>query len=69
MNHRRTGVGIAIAGVISLLTLRIWSSPIALEVTGRSRSGAIAFLAIPGLLLVIGAGIVIALWGDELGMG
>lgn len=68
MNHRRIGVGIALVGVISLLTLRVWSSPIALEITGRSRSGTLAFLAIPALLLVIGAGIAIALWGEELGL-
>lgn len=69
VDHRRLGLGVAVVGLLLLLTLRLWASPVAITVTGRSRPGAAAFLAIPAVLLVIGAGIVIALWGEELGLG
>ena len=67
VDHRRLGVGIAGVGFLLLLTLRAWASPIALQITGRSGVSLVTFLGIPLLLLVVGAGIVIALWGDELG--
>lgn len=68
VDHRRLGVGLALAGLLLLLTLRIWASPIASTITGRPRVGVVAFLGIPVLLVVVGAGIVVFLWGDELGI-
>lgn len=69
VDHRRLGVGVAIAGLLLLLTLRIWASPITMTITGRPRTGVVAFLGIPLFLLVVGVGIVIFLWGEELGLG
>lgn len=68
VDTRRLGVGIAAVGVVLLLTLRLWASPIAITITGRAHSSTATFLAIPVVLLVVAAGIVIALWGEELGL-
>lgn len=68
VDHQRLGVGVAVVGVLLLLSLRLWASPVALAVTGRPRVGVVAFLGIPFFLLVVGAGIVIFLWGDQLGL-
>ena len=69
VDNRRLGVAIAALGLVLLLTLRIWASPIAMIVTGRPRVSVVAFLAIPLFLLVIGAGVIVFLWGEELGLG
>lgn len=69
VDHRRLGVGVAAAGLILLLTLRLWASPVAMAITDRPRVSVVAFLGIPLFLLIVGAGIVIFLWGDELGLG
>lgn len=69
VDNRRLGVAVAAVGLVLLLTLRIWASPIAMIVTGRPRVSVVAFLGIPLFLLVIGAGVVIFLWGEELGLG
>lgn len=69
VDHRRLGVGVAVVGVVLLLTLRVWASPISLIITGRSGVSVVAFLLIPVLLLVVGAGVAIALWGEQLGLG
>jgi len=69
VDNRRLGVGVAAIGLILLLTLRLWASPLIVTITGRPRVSVVAFLAIPLFLLVIGAGIVIFLWGEELGIG
>lgn len=69
VDHRRLGVGLAVAGVLLLLTLRIWASPLVVTVMGRSHVGVVAFLGIPLFLLVVAAGIVVFLWGEELGLG
>lgn len=69
VDHRRLGVAVAAIGLVLLLTLRLWASPIIMIITDRPRVSAVAFLAIPLFLLVIGAGIVIFLWGEELGIG
>lgn len=69
VDHRRLGVGVAVVGLVLLMTLRLWASPVALTITGRSGVSLVAFLGIPVLLLVVGAGIVIALWGEQMGLG
>lgn len=68
VDHRRLGVGIVVAGFVLLVTLRLWASPLALIITDRPGVSVVTFLLMPLLLLVVGAGIVIALWGDELGL-
>ena len=69
VDNRRLGVAVAAVGLVLLLTLRLWASPVAMTITGRPRVAVVTFLAIPAVLLVIGAGIVIFLWGEELGLG
>lgn len=69
VDNRRLGVAVAVIGLLLLLTLRLWASPVAMTVTGRPEVSVVSFLAIPLFLLVIGAGIVVFLWGDELGFG
>lgn len=69
VDHRRLGVAVAAIGILLLLTLRIWASPLALEITGRSQVSLVAFLAIPVVLAIVGVGVVIFLWGEELGHG
>lgn len=68
VDNQRLGVAVAALGLVLLLTLRLWSSPVVTVVTGRSQVGVVAFLGIPLLLLVVGAGIAIFLWGEELGI-
>lgn len=69
VDNKRLGVAVAAVGLVLLLTLRVWASPVAMMVTGRSGVSVVAFLGIPLFLLVIGAGVVVFLWGDELGLG
>ena len=61
----RFGIGRVLVGVLSLLTLRFWASPIASRVLGRDSVSVVAFLGIPFFLLLIGAGIVLFVWGPE----
>lgn len=68
VDHRRLGVGLALTGLLLLLTLRVWASPIASTIMGRPRAGVVAFLGIPVFLLVVGAGIAVFLWGEQLGL-
>lgn len=68
VDNRRLGLAVGGVGLLLLLTLRFWASPVARTVTGRSEVGVASFLAIPVVLVVLGAGIVIFLWGDELGL-
>lgn len=69
VDNRQLGVAVATVGLVLLLTLRLWASPVAMIVTGRPRVSVVAFLGIPLFLLVIGAGVTIFLWGEELGLG
>lgn len=68
IDHRRLGVGVVVVGLVLLVTLRLWASPLALIITDRPGVSVVTFLLMPLLLLVVGAGIVIALWGDNLGL-
>lgn len=61
----RLGIVAVIVGVVALLSLRVWASPVADAVTGRTRVSIVAFLAIPLALLLIGVGIVLFVWGPE----
>lgn len=68
IDHRRLGIGVGVVGLVLLLSLRAWASPLALVVTDRTGVSVLTFLLIPVLLLVVGAGIVIFLYGDQLGL-
>jgi len=68
-DHRVLGGVAILLGVLALFVLRIWASPIALSVTGRGGVSVLSFLAIPLFLLLVGIGIVLLVWGQELGFG
>lgn len=61
----RYGVGIVAGGLLLLLVLRLWASPIAQAVTGRARNGLVEFLLIPLFLAVVGVGILLFLWEPD----
>lgn len=61
----RYGVGIVVAGLILLLVLRLWASPIARAVRGRTQNGLFEFLLIPTFLAVVGVGILLFLWEPD----
>jgi hypothetical protein len=61
----RYGVGTVVAGLVLLIALRLWASPIAREVTGRGENGLIEFLLIPVFLGVVGFGILLFLWEPD----
>ena len=69
LDSRRLGLIVAALGVLFLLALRVWTSPIALAVTGREHASTVTFLAMPVGLLVVGLGIAIAVWGEDYGLG
>lgn len=54
-------------GVILLIGLRVWTSPIARRITGRSEITIIEFLLIPLFLVVVGTGVLLFLWEPEPG--
>ena len=71
MNGIRTdpstlGVVVVVVGVVSLLALRFWASPVVSSLTGRESVSVVAFLGIPLFLLLVGSGIVLFVWGPEL---
>lgn len=66
---RTLGLGAIVLGVLSLLVLRLWASPIALAVTGRRTVSVLAFLGIPLFLIFVGVGIALFVWGPELTAG
>lgn len=64
-NPTRVGIALVLVGILSLVTLRFWASPIASRILGRESVGVVAFLGIPLFLLLVGAGIVLFVWGPE----
>ncbi|WP_396610650.1 hypothetical protein ACH9L7_10440 [Haloferax sp. S1W] len=59
------GVALVVIGVVALVTLRFWASPIVGQLIGRERVSVVAFLGIPLFLLLVGAGIVLFIWGPD----
>lgn len=59
---RAIGGGAVVTGVILLLVLRFWTSPIAIEGTGRSGISPLEFAGIPLLLALIAIGIALFVW-------
>lgn len=62
----RVGIALIVAGVVLLLTLRLWASPVVGVVAGRESVSVVTFLGIPLFLLLVGSGIVLFVWGPEL---
>lgn len=63
--NRELGVLTVVAGLVLLLSLRLWTSPITRGITGRSEIGVLEFLLIPAFFLVVGIGILLFLWEPE----
>lgn len=65
-NHStRYGLLVILGGIVLLLALRLWASPIARTVTGRSEVGLVEFLLIPAFLVVVTVGILLFLWDPD----
>lgn len=60
-----SGIVLIALGVVLLLTLRFWASPLARSITGREPAGYVDFLGIPLFFVVVGAGIALFLWEPE----
>ena len=65
INSSVLGVTLVVVGVVALLTLRFWASPVVGELVGRERVGVVAFLGIPLFLLLVGVGIALFVWGPD----
>jgi len=61
----RYGVGTVVLGMVCLIALRVWASPIARTAMGRGRNGLLEFLLIPVFLGVVGLGILLFLWEPD----
>lgn len=57
-----SGIVLIALGVVLLLTLRFWASPLARRITGQEPAGYVEFLGIPLFLVVVGTGIALFLW-------
>lgn len=64
-NSTKYGILTVAAGVVLLVALRLWASPIARSVTGRTRNGLLEFLLIPVFLAVVAAGVLLFLWEPD----
>lgn len=64
LRERSTATGVALIGlgVLLLLALRFWASPLARYTTGRDPPGLVAFLGVGVFLVVVGTGIALFLW-------
>lgn len=65
--NRELGVLVGILGILLLLSLRFWTSPITRNITGRGEIGVIEFLLIPVFFAVVGLGVLLFLWEPEPG--
>lgn len=63
--NRELGVLTVVAGLLLLLSLRLWTSPITRGITGRGEIGVFEFLLIPTFFVVVGIGILLFLWEPE----
>lgn len=66
-NNRILGISLAIGGLLLLIILRFWTSPIVGRITARGPVGPLEFLLIPVFLALVAAGILLFLWEPETG--
>ncbi|MEF8757541.1 MAG: hypothetical protein V5A33_04825 [Halobacteriales archaeon] len=64
-NSTRYGIATLLAGVVLLIGLRLWASPLTMRITGRGANGLVEFLMIPVSLGIVGIGILLFLWEPE----
>jgi len=63
--NRKVGAVTVLAGLVLLIGLRLWTSPIVRGITGRGEVGVLEFLLIPAFFLVVAIGISLFLWEPE----
>lgn len=63
--NRELGVLTVVSGLVLLIGLRLWTSPIVGGITGRSEIGVLEFLLIPAFFLIVGVGVSLFLWEPE----
>jgi|GEM_PF-1769204 len=61
----RYGILTAAAGLVLLVGLRVWASPIIRTATGRGSNGLLEFLLIPVFLGVVLVGVLLFLWEPD----
>lgn len=64
-NNRKIGLVLTVLGVVLLLTLRWWTSPVLRRIMGREDIGAVAFLLIFVFFVPVAVGIALLLWEPE----
>lgn len=64
-NNRKIGLVLTVLGVVLLLTLRWWTSPVLRRITGRHEIGAVSFLLILVFFVPVAVGITLLLWEPE----
>lgn len=64
IKRRSTAVGAILigVGVLLLLSLRFWASPLARRIVGQDPPGFVDFIGIPVFFVVVGVGIALFLW-------
>jgi len=63
--NRELGLATIAVGFVLLLGLRAWTSPLTRNATGGGPPGLLEFLLIPVFLIVVAAGVVLALWEPD----
>lgn len=65
--NRELGVLTVVSGLVLLIGLRFWTSPLVRGITGRSEISILEFLLIPAFLLIVVVGVSLFLWEPERG--
>lgn len=63
--NRELGAVTVLAGLVLLIGLRLWTSPIVRGITGRGEVSVLEFLLIPAFFIVVAIGISLVLWEPE----
>lgn len=61
------GVGAIVGGLVLLIGLRVWTSPVIRRVSGRSGITVFEFLLIPVFLGLVAIGVLLFLWEPDAG--
>lgn len=63
--NRELGAVTVLAGLVLLIGLRLWTSPIVRGITGRGEVSVLEFLLIPAFFVVVAIGVSLFLWEPE----
>lgn len=64
-NSTRYGIATVALGLVLLIGLRLWASPLTRRMTGRASNGLLEFLLIPVFLGVVLVGTLLFLWEPD----